>query len=114
MVKARTDKKRVVSNEAREELEREFKHLRVLVREIGENFILRREGEIETAIGNLEGLPPGKLRAMAPALIEELRKLKVKPAKGRFKDLKELNRMIDALAGRVITAQNCGKGLVKG
>jgi hypothetical protein len=114
MVKARTDKKRVVSNETREELEREFKHLRVLVREIGENFILRQEGEIETAISNLEGLPPGKLRAMAPPLIEELRKLKVKPAKGRFKDLKELNRLIDELASRVITAQDRGKGLGKG
>jgi hypothetical protein len=114
MVKTRTDKKRTASSEAREELAREFKHLRVLVREIGENFILRQEGEIETAISNLEVLPAGKLRAVAPALIQELRKLKVKPAKGRFKDLKELNRLIDDLTGRVMIAQDRGKGPGKG
>jgi len=114
MVKERTDNKRPANSEAREELAREFKHLRVLVREIGENFILRQEGEIESAISNLEGLTPGKLRTMAPALIQELRKLKVKPAKGRFKDLKELNRLVEDLANRVISAQGRGKGKEKG
>ena len=114
MVKQSVTTKRSASSEAREELVREFKHLRVLVREIGENFILRQEGEIETAISNLEGLQSGKLRTMAPTLVEELRKLKVKPAKGRFKDLKELNRLIDDLTGRVMIAQDRGKGPGKG
>ena len=114
MIKERGANKRPTSAEVREELEREFKHLRVLVREIGENFILRQEGEIETAISNLEGLQPGKLRTMAPTLIQELRKLKVKPAKGRFKDLKELNRLIDELTNQVISAQERGKGAGKG
>ena len=114
MVKERADNKRSASSEAREELAMEFKHLRVLVREIGENFILRQEGEVETAISNLEGLPPAKLRAMAPTLIQEFRKLKVKPAKGRFKDLKELNRLIDALTNQVISAQERGKESGKG
>ena len=114
MVKERGGNKGPTGAAVREELEREFKHLRVLVREIGENFILRQEGEIETAISNLEGLPPGKLRTMAPTLIQELRKLKVKPAKGRFKDLKELNRLIDELTNQVISAQERGKGAGKG
>ena len=114
MVKERVANKRSASSAAREELAREFKHLRVLVREIGESFILRMEGEIETAISNLEGLPPGKLRSMAPALIQELRKLKLKPAKGRFRDLKEINRLIDELTSRVISAQDRGKGAGKG
>ena len=113
MVKQSVTTKRSASSEAREELVREFKHLRVLVREIGENFILRQEGEIETAISNLEGLQPGKLRMMAPTLIQELRKLKMKPAKGRFKDLKELNRLIDELTSRVIGAQDRSKGAGK-
>ena len=114
MIKERGANKRPTCAEVREELEREFKHLRVLVREIGENFILRQEGEIETAISNLEGLQPGKLRSMAPTLIQELRKLKVQPAKGRFKDLKELNRLIDELTNQVIGAQERGKGSGKG
>jgi hypothetical protein len=114
MVKVQGRNKRPVSDELREELEREFKHLRVLVREIGENFILRQEGEIEGAISNLEALPPGKLRAMAPALLQELRKLKVKPAKGRFKDLKEINRLVDALTNRVVDPQERSKGAGKG
>jgi len=113
VVKQSVNTKRSASSEAREELVREFKHLRVLVREIGENFILRQEGEIETAISNLEGLQSGKLRTMAPTLVEELRKLKVKPAKGRFKDLKELNRLIDELTSRVISAQDRSKGAGK-
>ena len=110
MVKEHTHDKRPVSSKTCTELVREFKHLRVLVREIGENFILRQEGEIETAISHLEALPPGKLRAVAPALIEDLRKLKVKPAKGRFKDLKELNRLIEELASRVMLVEDRGKG----
>jgi hypothetical protein len=114
VVKQNADNKRSASSETREELIREFKHLRVLVREIGENFILRQEGEIETAISNLEGLSPAKLRAVAPALIQELRLLKVKPAKGRFKDLKELNRLFEELTNRVISAQDRGKGAGKG
>jgi hypothetical protein len=113
VVKQSVNTKRSASSEAREGLVREFKHLRVLVREIGENFILRQEGAIETAISNLEGLQPGKLRTVAPTLIEELRKLKVKPAKGRFKDLKELNRLIDELTSRVISAQDRSKGAGK-
>jgi len=114
MVKEPKEKKPSASREVREELAREFRHLRVLAREIGENFILRQEGEIETAISNLDGLSPRKLRAVAPALIQELRKLKVKPAKGRFKDLKELNRLIDELTNRVVSAQDSGKGAGKG
>ena len=114
MVKERGGSKRPASSEVREELTREFKHLRVLVREIGENFILRQEGEIETAISSLAGLTPAKLRTVAPTLIQELRKLKVKPAKGRFKDLKELNRLIAELTNRVVSAQDRGKGAGKG
>jgi hypothetical protein len=37
----------------------------------------------------------------------------MKPAKGRFKDLKELNRLIDELTSRVIGAQDRSKGAGK-
>jgi len=49
-----TDEKHPASAERLEELVREFRHLRRLVREIGENFILRQEGEIEKGINYLE------------------------------------------------------------
>jgi hypothetical protein len=44
--------KRATNGVAREELVQELRHLRGLVRETGEQFILRREGEIETIISS--------------------------------------------------------------
>lgn len=114
MIKERTGSKRTSNGEVREELARELRHLRALMREVGENFILRREGEIETVVSNLDAVPPGKLRAVAPNLLHDIRNLKVKPAKGRLKDLKGLNELIEELADRVINAQERGKGSGKG
>jgi hypothetical protein len=90
----------------REELVRELKHLRVTVREVGENFILRREGEIETIIGLLATIPAAPLKTEAPGWLHEIRELKLKPAKGRFKDLKEIEALIEELADQVMTAQD--------
>ena len=97
--------KRAPNGAVREELVQELKHLRGVVREIGEQFILRREGEIETIISNLAAVPAGKLRAVAPGLLHELRSLRLKPAKGRMKDLKGLEGLIEELADRVLNAQ---------
>lgn len=104
----RTGNKQTDDTEVRAELVGKLKHLRALVREAGENFILRHEGDIETVISSLDALPAGKLRTVAPGLTKDLRKLKVKPEKGRFKDLKELNKLIEELTTRVITAQDRG------
>jgi len=97
-----------------EELVRELRHLRNLVREVGENVILRREGEVEAVIGTLAELSPGQLRVVADGLLEELRKLKVKPGKGRLKDLKGLDSLIEDVAGRVSAAQDKGRLPAKG
>jgi len=91
---------------AREELAQELKHLRTLVREAGEQFILRREGEIEAIISNLAAVPSRKLRGVAPGLLHDIRSLRLKPAKGRLKDLKEMDRLIEDLADRIIGAQD--------
>jgi hypothetical protein len=109
MVKPGKPKKPAKNGELQDELIRELKHLRAVVREIGENFILRREGEIEAVIANLAGVPPGKLRAVANDLLGDLHNLKLKPEKGRLKDLKALDHLIGALTERVMTAQDSGK-----
>jgi hypothetical protein len=98
--------KRATHGAVREELVQELKHLRSLVREIGEQFILRREGEIEAIISNLTAVPVGKLLSEAPGLLHEIRSLKLKPAKGRMKDLRGLEDVIEKLADRVISAQD--------
>jgi len=109
MVKPGKPKKPTKNGELRDELIRELKHLRVVTREVGENFILRREGEVEALIANLASVPPGKLRTVASDLLRDPHNLKLKPDKGRLKDLKELDQLIGALAERVMTAQDCGK-----
>jgi hypothetical protein len=109
MVKPGKSKKPTKNGELQDELARDLKHLRTVVREIGENFILRREGEVEALIANLASVPPGKLRTVASDLLGGLHNLKLKPEKGRLKDLKELDQLIGAMAERVMTAQYCGK-----
>jgi len=107
MVTEKKKTKNPLGGEAvREDLVRELKNLRVTVREVGENFILRREGEIETIVGLLATIPAAPLKKEAPDWLHEIRELKLKPVKGRLKDLKELDTLIEELADRVMTAQD--------
>jgi hypothetical protein len=108
-----TEKKESVrrnSGAAQEELGRELRHLRGLVREAGESFILRREGEIEAIIGHLSAVPPSVLRAQAPEWLRKIHSLRLKPAKGRLKDLKGIDALVEELAERVISAQEGQRG----
>ena len=114
MTSKQTGIKRTTNGEMLEELARELRHLRSLVREVGENFILRREGEIEAVISSLDAVPPVKVRAVASSLLHEIQSLKVKPSKGRLKDLRGLNELIGEMADQVINAQNRGTGSGKG
>lgn len=88
------------------ELTAELRQLRRLVRDIGESFILRREGEIETLIAYLTALPAGRVKVEAPAWLRMVRHLKVKPAKGRLKDVKDMDRLIGELMDALIDAQD--------
>jgi len=92
-----------------EELSDQLKHLRRLVREVGESFILRREGEIETLLAYFEALPKAKLKSQGPAWLRQISHLKLKPKKGRLKDLKEIDKSIDELLDGVIAAQEPSK-----
>ncbi len=98
----------------REELARELKHLREVVRDAGESFILRREGEIETILSHLAAVPSGALRSEAPIWLREIHSLRTKPDKGRLKDLKGLDKLIEDLAEQVVGAQDRRKGKGKG
>ena len=89
-----------------EELVGELRHLRAAVREVGESFILRREGEIETVISQLESVSTALLKRESTGWLHEIRDLKLKPAKGRLKDLKGIDELIAGLTDRVITAQD--------
>ena len=89
-----------------EELIAELRHLRAAVRDVGESFILRREGEIETVISNLAAVSTPFLKTRSPGWLHEIRELKLKPAKGRLKDLKEIDRLIEEVMAQVIEAQD--------
>jgi len=115
MVTEKKKTKSPVKNEPiREELLRELKHLRATVREVGENFILRREGEIETIIGLLATIPAAPLKKEAPGWLHEIREVKLKPAKGRLRDLKALDALIEELADQVMTVQDGKKSHLPG
>lgn len=80
-----------------EELKCELKLLRTLVREVGEYFILRCEGEIETVLSHIESMPRRAVCRELPQMLKELHRLDLKPRKGRFKDLKEIHRLLGEL-----------------
>jgi len=88
-----------------EELMRELKHMRVVLREAGEAFILRREGEVETLLGHLEALPAGRRKKEAPCWLQVLKSLKLKPEKGRMKDLRSIAALIEVVTEGVVSCQ---------
>ncbi|HXE95774.1 MAG TPA: hypothetical protein VN642_05180 [Dongiaceae bacterium] len=94
------------SEELQHELVNELKVLRMAIREIAEGFILRKEGEIETLQDYLLNMPPGRLKAVVRPWMRETRALKLKPAKGRIKDLKKIDNLLTDLLNYVIEADD--------
>ncbi len=84
---------------------RELKLLRTLLHEVCDNFTLRREGNIETIISCLATVPRKKLRVMLPEWLRDIGTLKLKPQKGRLKDLKEIDRIIAGLQEKIMDTQ---------
>jgi hypothetical protein len=87
------------------ELVRELKHLRSLAHEVCGNFTLRREGDIETIITSIDTLPRKTVREMMPEWLRDIRSLKLKPHKGRLRDIKEINRIITGFKDQVLDAR---------
>ena len=90
------------------ELETELRHLRGAVREVAENFALRREAEIEAAISRLPALPAVHVRARVPELLKAIRGFRPKPAKGRVRDLREVAAVVDRLVEEITESSATG------
>lgn len=87
------------------QLSSELKALRVSVRESAESFMLCKEGEIENLLDNMLKLSPRKLKSAALLWTRELRDLKLKPQKGRIKDLKKLDTILECFANQLIEVE---------
>lgn len=93
-------------DETRDELVKELKYLRSVIRDVGEGYIIRKEGEIEALLGYLGALPPRAVRQMSRGWLKEMRNLPVKPSKGRLKDLKRIDMLLEDLLDTVIELQD--------
>jgi hypothetical protein len=92
--------------DVRQELLTELHSLRGTIRDIGEGFILKKEGEIEALTGYLLTMPAGKLKAIAGNWLKESRELAVKPSKGRIRDLKKVNNLLDDLISSIVAVDH--------
>lgn len=92
--------------ELQQELAAELNSLRAAVRETAEGFILRKEGEIEALLDYLLRMSPGRLKAIARPWLLETRGLKLKSAKGRIKDLKKIDGLLQDLLNHIIEADD--------
>jgi hypothetical protein len=90
--------------ELRQRLSTELRHLRSLTRETADNFALNREGKVESLLALLAELPPAALRREGPAWLALLRELKVKPEKGRLKDLARVHAAVRALTRALVAS----------
>jgi len=95
-----------VPDEQLQNLVAELKYLRGIVHDIGENLIIRKEGEIESLMSHLQTLPRAKLRRIGKGWLSEARGLNVKPAKGRLKDLHRLDQLLTSLGDAIITCED--------
>ena len=92
-------------DETRDNLLKELKYLRSVVRDVGEGFIIRKESEIETLLNSLDELTPRVVKQISKVWLKELRSLPVKPAKGRLKDLKKIDILLKELLDTIEETQ---------
>jgi hypothetical protein len=105
MVKKSDGQNKTGGDGLHDDLFRELKLLRILARDTAENFILRREGNIETILACLVTLPQKKIREKVPEWLREIRSLKLKPQKGRLKDIKAIDQLIGDLKSKILDTQ---------
>lgn len=93
------------NDELRQTLFGELRSLRQTVREAGEGFILRKEGEIEALLSYLVGMNPTQVEKFGRTWLRESRDLSIKPTKGRIKDLRRIDDLLGDLLNRVIEVE---------
>ncbi len=90
------------SDELRQTLFEELRSFRQTVREAGEGFILRKEGEIEALLSYLLEMRPAQVEKFGRSWLRESRDLSIKPTKGRIKDLRRIDALLEDLLSHVI------------
>lgn len=85
-----------------EELIAELKALRTAVRDVTEAYLLAKEGEIEALLDYLLKLSPGRQRKLSRFWLRDIRALSPKPGKGRLKDMKRIDRLLQELLDHLI------------
>ena len=84
----------------------ELKLLRSTLREISAALLMRRESEIETLVGYLATMHPQKVDEIGGEWLKQLRGTTLKPAKGRLKDLKKIDLLLEKLLDLIIDHQH--------
>lgn len=84
-------------------LEIELRHLRTLLREVAANYISALEADIEQvieALGVADQRPmrDSQVRPELRDMLDHIRALRVKPRKGRRRDMKRMDKLIGELA----------------
>jgi hypothetical protein len=93
---ARTGKKADAKDPAvQSNLAVEAHHIRMMLREISQRFVNDLESEVVRIIELIGEIPGGaRKRAEMQKIIQNMRNLKVKPNKGRMRDLREIRDLI--------------------
>jgi hypothetical protein len=85
-----------------------LKALRLLVKEVGGNYLAGLQAEVahaEQAVATAQDddAPTGKQLAQMQALLQRVNSLDVKPRKGRRRDVKELDKLITKMTATLET-----------
>lgn len=88
-------------------IQSELKHLRVMLKTVAQKFLLRAEGQIESLARELSepnlsdtfaGLTPEQVEKSLRAIRDLIKTLKVRPDRGRHKDLKRIENLLESIS----------------
>lgn len=91
---------------ARLQVKQEIRRLRSLLKEITQAYLVRREGEIAALVSWMDELKLGeddakkdeqRLKRILQEVSSRLSSLKIKPEKGRLRDIRRLHVLVDEL-----------------
>lgn len=92
--------------DSRHEILTALKTLRLDLREVAEGFLLRKEAEVETLCEYLLKLPAARIKEFTSPWLRKTRGVRLKPAKGRIKDLKKIDSLLAELHDSVVDSDD--------